>query len=103
MAVRMWYKQPRVYAQAVVSGCGQNTKQMASEPEEAGVQSCWCRGQIREIQLSEVGTWGEVEVIAGELTSNGVGGGVLDPVTGANSREARGDHRDDHNQEEWEW
>ena len=76
---------------------------MASEPEEAGVQSCWCRGQIREIQLSEVGTWGEVEVIAGELTSNGVGGGALDRVTGVSSREARGDHGDDHNQEEWEW
>ena len=87
----------------MVSGCGQGTKQMVSEPEEAGVQSCRCSGQIREIQLSEGRTWGEVEVIAWELTSNGVGDGVLDWVTGANSREARGDHRDDHNQEEWEW
>lgn len=63
MSVRVWYKQPRVYAQTVVSGCRQSTKQMVSEPEEAGVQSCRCSGQIREIQLSEVGTWGEVGVI----------------------------------------
>jgi hypothetical protein len=60
VSVRVWYKQPRVYAQAVVSGCRQSTKQMVFEPEDAGVQSCRCSGQIREIQLSEVGTWGEV-------------------------------------------
>ena len=34
--------------------------------------------------------------------SNGVGGGALDGVTDADSREARGDHEDDHSQEEWE-
>lgn len=82
-----------------------------TEHKADGIRARRSQGAVVQVQRPgsgdpALGSWKlgrSVSYTWGLTSSSDDGGAAVDRVTDADNREARGDHVDDHNQEEWEW